>query len=681
MTIAPARVPIRAGRLPLRARAAGSDALLPGLLVIALWLLWAVHNGGFDADTWYWGALLTLATLVVVAVLARGEARRLSGAVKLALAAFAGYVAWSYLSIAWAQAPGTALQGSNRALLYLIIFALMAVIRWRPKSALIALCVFALGIGAIALVLVSRFAAADQVGTLLSQGRLQAPTGYFNADAALFTIGALISTVLASRPELPALVRGLLVGGASASLQLAVVAQSRGWLFTLPLILVITVVIVPGRLRVVATALLPTIAAVIPVHKLLAVFSAGSSHDLAVVARSAGRESLVLCTVMIVVATLLAWAERLAPAPQLTTRVRRGLGLGVTLAVLIAGVTGAVAATHGDPVGFVKRQWNGFSHPTLQDAHGSYFATIGSGRYDFWRVSLDAFSAHPVGGLGQDNFEDYYLPRRHTREEPLWTHSLELRLLASTGLVGFLLFSVFLGGAITAAVRARRRGPPIAQMAAAAAVLPATVWLVHGSVDWFWEIPALTGPALGFLAMAGALAREPSSEGAPEAAPPPRPRRAARVVVTAAAVVGLIAVTVVLTLPYLSVREVSMASDIGASDPAAALHDLQLAADLNPLNSDAGTRAGLLALSEAQNLVARQRFAQAIDREPGSWLPWLGTGLADSALGERASAARALRHAYSINNRQPPIKVGLQRVFSARPLTYAEAVPLFEIAR
>ena len=87
----------------------------------------------------------------------------------------------------------------------------------------------------------------------------------------------------------------------------------------------------------------------------------------------------------------------------------------------------------------------------------SHFATVGSGRYDFWRVALDAFLAHPIGGLGQDNFDDYYVVHRRTTEEPAWTHSLEMRLLAHTGIVGFALFAAFIVAAVVAALRARRR--------------------------------------------------------------------------------------------------------------------------------------------------------------------------------------------------------------------------------
>src|SRR5581483_10250971 len=113
---------------------------------------------------------------------------------------------------------------------------------------------------------------------------------------------------------------------------------------------------------------------------------------------------------------------------------RRVLGGLVTLVVLAGVAAGAQAVTHGHPLRFVERQWKGFSHPQ-HSSSGSHFTDVGSGRYDFWRVALDAFAAHPVGGLGQDNYVEYYLPRRRTSEEPSWTHSLELRLLSHTGAV------------------------------------------------------------------------------------------------------------------------------------------------------------------------------------------------------------------------------------------------------
>src|SRR5205814_830668 len=146
-----------------------------------------------------------------------------TGASGLALAALAGYVLWSYASIAWAGSPGDALEGSNRALLYLVMFALMTSLPWTPQGLFVALVTYALGVGVIAFVILFRLAATDHVAALVIDGRLAAPTGYFNSTAAVFTIDALLAIGLSSRRELPGLLRGVLLAVACAGLQLAVI--------------------------------------------------------------------------------------------------------------------------------------------------------------------------------------------------------------------------------------------------------------------------------------------------------------------------------------------------------------------------------------------------------------------------------------------------------------------------
>ena len=237
---------------------------LPALVAVALMLVWAIQNGGFDASTWYWGALLLLATFAAVfAGVFRGHLR-LSRTSAIAIGLFAGYVAWSYLSMTWAQYPGIALDGSNRALLYLLIFTLLTALPWTKETAVGALLLFAGGVGVVGMVLMVRLASGANVTVLFFGGRLVAPTGYINSTAALFTIDALVCIVLASWRRLAGPVRGLLVAFAAVSLQLATIVQSRGWLFTLPLIALVAIVIVPDRLRVAAAAVIPVIAALDP---------------------------------------------------------------------------------------------------------------------------------------------------------------------------------------------------------------------------------------------------------------------------------------------------------------------------------------------------------------------------------------------------------------------------------
>ena len=498
---------------------AGYAWLIPGLVVVALMLVWAVHDGGYDADTWYWGALLVLGLLAAV-VIARGwRAIQLSRPAKVALVAFALYVAWSYLSISWAASPGDALTGSNRALLYLLVFATMLVLPWTARGALIALVTFALGIGVIAIVLLVRLASADHVAALVIEGRLAAPTGYFNATAALFTIGALTAIALAARRELPGLLRGALIGFACAGLQLAVIVQSRGWLFTLPLVLIAAIVVLPDRLRVAAAA----------VRARGGDARRGAPPACTSTRPIAGRRaqpcrypSRACGTARLLGRLRGGHAARLGRVAHPGARGRAPLRRRVlgTIAVLLAAgaaIAGGLAVSARPPVQVHLPPVARLQPPGRRALRPSHFTDVGSGRYDFWRVALDAFVAHPVGGLGQDNFDNYYVPRRRTDEEPAWTHSLELRLLAHTGLVGAVLFAAFLVAGIAAALRgaaawsargSRRRRRP------AAARRVVDLWLgrlVLG--DSRPERPGARVPGRG----GGPGARSPAADAAPEA--------------------------------------------------------------------------------------------------------------------------------------------------------------------
>jgi len=300
---------------------------------------------------------------------------------------------------------------------------------------------------------------------------------------------------------------------------------------------------------------------------------------------------------------------------------------------------------------------------------------------------VDALAQHPIGGLGQDNFANYYVSHRHTAQEPQWVHSLPMRLLAHTGVVGFALFTAFVAAALLAALRARRAGTALQRRLAGVALIPLIVWVIHGSVDWFWEIPALTGPALGFLALAGALGgpatawgRSPTPPDSMAHARSPTAAWPRRAIAWSAGVVALLAASTALAFPYLSVRETSVASDLASRNPAAALQALSHAARLNPLSAVPDRLAGTIALQIGSYAVAEQRFSRSITREPGGWFAWLGAGLAASELGDRARARHDFEVANSINSRQPAVPAALRRIDSPHPLTPAQALKLLVVA-
>ena len=657
-----------AGTRAGRSLAGSAPAAAPGLVLTALSVTWAVSDGGYDPQTWSWGALVALSLTTACFIVPRGLA--VPTATRAVLGLFAGYVAWCYASIAWASSPGDALQGADQALLYLLIIAAAAATRWTPGTVLLTFTTWALSVGAIAVVLLFRFASGTRVPALVIEGRLAAPTGYFNATAALFTMAALTSVALAARRELPGLARGLLLVSACAGLDLAVVDQSRGWLFTLPIVGLAVLLVARDRLRLIAVGIVPAIGTLAIVHRLLAVYRASGDPALTHAAEHAGRPALMILVGVLVVGTVIAWGDRLR-GERRPSRVWRVLAEVSLCVVLIVGaVAGGDAATHGHPLSFISRQWNGFSRPETFSAQ-SHFVDVGSSRYDFWRVSLDAFASHPVLGLGEDNFADYYLVHRHTTEEPSSTHSFELRLLAQTGLVGTLLMAGFVVVAMMMALRMRRR-PGLEGALAAIGTLPFLVWLIHGSIDWFWEMPALTGPALGFLIIAGHVSK-PSTTGAS------RRRATGRVSVLRRVLggIGLAAACTVLGTFFLSQRELSLAAS--APTAAAALSNYSTAASLDPLSSVPGRLAGVTALLAGYNAEAQREFSRSIAHEPGAWFSWLGEGLAASALGHRSTAEHAFRHAYLINHSQPVDGIALARVNGPHPLTGTEAMDLLVV--
>jgi O-antigen ligase len=651
--------------------------LVPALPAVALLVYWTAHGGGYAPSTWEPSALVVLGLLVAtVAGLGFGRLA-LSRPAAIALAALTAYVAWSYLSILWADAPGDALEGSDRALLYLLLFALFALLPWRPWTAVVTLSAFAIGIGAIAVVTLARMGAASTVLTsFTNEGRLVWPTGYENSNAAAFLAAALVSIGLAARRELPAALRAPLLALATAALQASVLPESRGWLFALPIVLVVAIAVMPGRVRFALWSLPPIAGTLIALPALLGVFhrvdeaagrSAAIRRALVDAGAHASAVALPLCAGVLVVGAGLVLADRRTTVPAGVARGANRVAAGLAVVVALAGLAAGLVATHGRPDHTIADYWNRSNGYKTTTPGTSRFALIGSNRPDFWRVALDATAAHPLGGLGQDNWGDYYLERRRTYNQPRWTHSLELRLLAHTGIVGLLLFAGFLAGALVAALRGRARAGVPRSALAATALLPLVVWMVHGSIDWFWEIPALSGPALAFLGMGGALMRQVSDATAPPAGT--RGRWPATVALGLAALAGALA----LALPYLSERDVNAALASWHGDPAAAFSQLDRARDLDPLSSRPDAIAGTIALQIGRPTVARRRFSAAITRDPGNWFLYFGRGLAESGMGAKALARADFAHAARLDPREPLVVIARERVDSPRPLSVAQA--------
>ena len=76
-----------------------------------------------------------------------------------------------------------------------------------------------------------------------------------------------------------------------------------------------------------------------------------------------------------------------------------------------------------------------------------------------------------------------------------------MSLLAQTGAIGTTLFAAFAAAAGLAAYRKRREGAAQASLVAGG-VTAFAYWMLHGSVDWLWEFPALGLGAFLLLGLA-----------------------------------------------------------------------------------------------------------------------------------------------------------------------------------
>jgi tetratricopeptide (TPR) repeat protein len=560
-----------------------APATVPALAALALMLVWSTSDAGYPLTHWAPGGLIVLALLAIALAAVRPRLQEIPRAVRIAVLCLAAYTALCFLSILWAAVPGDAWEGANRTLLYLLVFALFACWPQRGATAALLLCAWMLALMALAAFAVLHVDAAAgsaaRLDALLPGARLVYPAGYANADAAQWLMACWPALLLARSRQLPWGLRGALAGGAVLLAEVALLSQSRGALYATPVMLVLVFALLPGRVRTFAL-LAPVVAAigaaapaVLRVGERLESLQAAPPQRVAaagVQAASAihGATLAMFAAALaaaLAVATGAAVERRRSPLPAPAARRLHRVGGALALATLLVLIGGGWAAA-GNPLTRARHAWDTFKSPSGYAANSHdesrLLGGLGSSRYDFYRVALDEFAAHPLLGIGADNFAEPYLAHRRSDESPHYPHSVELRTLAETGLLGTLLAVLGLGAALYACRRALARAteefarptdesarpsdelahavdesarppdelahavdesarPPaelaratnelarpadeLARAVAAAALAGFGYWVVHGSFDWFWEFAGLGAPAFALLGLACSL--------------------------------------------------------------------------------------------------------------------------------------------------------------------------------
>src|SRR5215210_4635711 len=201
----------------------------PTLALVALVLLIAVLGaayGGYFTSQWA-PATLVLAALALIASVTgvlRGAGSEWGN---LALGLFAAYTVWTFASLLWSPNQGDAWVGAGQTLLYVLVFwlalglvSLGASRRWVLATSTIGPAIVA------ALTLLSL--TPPRMEELFVNGRLEGTVGYRNGEAAFLLVSFWAAIYTAGSRSVHPLLRGLMLAGTVLSVNLAVLAQSRG---------------------------------------------------------------------------------------------------------------------------------------------------------------------------------------------------------------------------------------------------------------------------------------------------------------------------------------------------------------------------------------------------------------------------------------------------------------------
>jgi tetratricopeptide (TPR) repeat protein len=438
---------------------------------------------------------------------------------------------------------------------------------------------------------------------------------------------------------------------------LVLLTESRGAAIAILASVVVVLSAVPGfRCRVLALAVIAAGFAAIA-GPVAAVYSHQSSplevsvihHAAAVTLISAAVTGLVWGA-LVALARAAARYERWAP---LGSRAATALAIALLAAPFVA-----IAVKHSTVQHKVSTQWNSFVHLSTQRSSAAATQSrllSGSGaRYDYWRVALDVFVAHPIAGVGAGNYEGSYYRLRRTDEAIQNPHSFPLETLSELGIVGAVLLALAAAGVVVGArrLRASARQSLAARTTMVAATGMVVVWFVDSSGDWMQLLPGVAAMA---LAAAAVLCTEGSHGGAAVRARAIGTHRlgalaGVAVVAFVLAVGGANLARARLTQLYLDQARSEL-----VGHPSAAIRDASRALTLDAANLDAYyvKAAGEAFLHQAAPTLSTLLAAKRED--PASFQTWTLLGDLEARLHNFSVAGSFYQRAHKLNPLDPTL--------------------------
>ena len=613
------------------AAATNRAAIFGGFSFVVFLAILGSRNGAYFPTAWGWAMLVLGWVALLLVVVAPDVVVTRSAAIFAG--AFSALTLWTWISTTWSDSSAASALEGERALLYLVATVV---------TVLVARTVGATGILAsltVAAALLSADGLASRmfpgrIGTFdpVSGYRLASPVGYWNAMGLVAALGAVFAIGFLAHAH-------TLQARAAAAASLVVFAPtiyltfSRGAWLALVVGVLMLVGLDPGRLEVCVALAIGTVvpAAVVALASHSSAFSTLGA-DIGT-ATAQGHRLLVAVLVGAVVAALLGGLLEVAHRRYIPGETARRAFVLAVLAVLAIGAA-TVVVRFGSPWHLAARGWHSFTAPPSQIVSGQHLANganlnsrlfqlSNNNRIVGWKSALHEWRSAPVVGRGAGSFEDWWMAHRSSAQQIRDAHSLYLESLGELGIVGLALVAIVILLPLAAAWRYRRS--PYVAVAAAAFV----AWAVHAGLDWDWEVPAATLPALACAVLCC------SAGGSVE-----RLGRSARIVA------GAVGAAVALFGIVAGIGNQALASSRSALDNgnyADAQIQARRAARWAPWLSEPWIIQGQIDALDQNRAAARAHLRKAIAKDPRNYLAWYSLAGVTSGPTHEAAVAKVVQ--------------------------------------